>query len=110
MALIKCIECGKEISDKATACPNCGCLAKYLKQAQILVDCMIASVKIDGQGSAHNDIVAVYVDGAKIISISAWGGQVPMEGVSISVMVSAGHKYRLIVNHGVLQLVETNNF
>lgn len=25
MALIKCIECGKEISDKAAACPNCGC-------------------------------------------------------------------------------------
>lgn len=24
MALIKCIECGKEISDKADACPNCG--------------------------------------------------------------------------------------
>ena len=25
MALIKCPECGKEISDKANACPNCGC-------------------------------------------------------------------------------------
>ena len=25
MALITCQECGKEISDKATACPNCGC-------------------------------------------------------------------------------------
>lgn len=25
MALIKCQECGKEISDKATACMNCGC-------------------------------------------------------------------------------------
>ncbi|TGY91001.1 zinc ribbon domain-containing protein [Petralouisia muris] len=24
MALIKCSECGKEISDKATICPNCG--------------------------------------------------------------------------------------
>jgi uncharacterized membrane protein HdeD (DUF308 family) len=24
MALIKCSECGKEISDKALACPNCG--------------------------------------------------------------------------------------
>lgn len=24
MALIKCPECGKEISDKAPACPNCG--------------------------------------------------------------------------------------
>lgn len=25
MSLIKCPECGKEISDKAAACPNCGC-------------------------------------------------------------------------------------
>lgn len=25
MALIKCIECGKQFSDKAAACPNCGC-------------------------------------------------------------------------------------
>jgi predicted amidophosphoribosyltransferase len=24
MALIKCSECGKDVSDKATACPNCG--------------------------------------------------------------------------------------
>lgn len=28
MALIKCPECGKEISDKATTCPNCGCPIK----------------------------------------------------------------------------------
>lgn len=25
MALIKCPECGKEISDRAASCPNCGC-------------------------------------------------------------------------------------
>lgn len=25
MALVKCKECGKEISDKAVTCPNCGC-------------------------------------------------------------------------------------
>lgn len=25
MALIKCVECGKEFSDKAQACPNCAC-------------------------------------------------------------------------------------
>lgn len=28
MALIKCSECGKEISDKAETCPNCGCPVK----------------------------------------------------------------------------------
>lgn len=25
MSLIKCSECGKKVSDKATTCPNCGC-------------------------------------------------------------------------------------
>ena len=28
MALIKCAECGKEISDSAERCPNCGCTTK----------------------------------------------------------------------------------
>ena len=28
MALIKCSECGQEISEKATACPHCGCPIK----------------------------------------------------------------------------------
>ena len=31
MALIKCPECGKEISDKAKACPNCGAPAEKKK-------------------------------------------------------------------------------
>lgn len=39
MSLIKCSECGKEISDKAAACPYCGCpveisLSKIEKQAK----------------------------------------------------------------------------
>lgn len=29
MALIKCTECGKEISDSAECCPNCGCRTKH---------------------------------------------------------------------------------
>lgn len=32
MSLIKCPECGKEISDKASACPNCGCPASEWKE------------------------------------------------------------------------------
>lgn len=34
MALIKCPECGKEISDKAAACPNCGCPASEFNKNQ----------------------------------------------------------------------------
>lgn len=29
MALINCSECGKQVSDKATVCPNCGAPVKY---------------------------------------------------------------------------------
>ena len=29
MALIKCSECGKEFSDKASACIHCGCPIEY---------------------------------------------------------------------------------
>ena len=32
MALIKCKECGKEISDKAYTCPNCGCPLETIKE------------------------------------------------------------------------------
>ena len=34
MALIKCKECGHEVSDRASACPNCGCPIESLGAAQ----------------------------------------------------------------------------
>lgn len=34
MALIKCSECGKDISDKASACPHCGCPLSNAEQSQ----------------------------------------------------------------------------
>ncbi len=40
MALIKCPECGKEVSDKAESCPNCGFgVADYVKENKKEVDC-----------------------------------------------------------------------
>lgn len=33
MALIICSECGKQFSDKATSCPNCGCPTEYVIKA-----------------------------------------------------------------------------
>ena len=37
MALINCNECGHEISDKAFACPNCGCPTENVEAAQDVV-------------------------------------------------------------------------
>ena len=38
MALIKCSECGKEFSDKASACPNCGCPTSEMVESPIVED------------------------------------------------------------------------
>ena len=38
MSLIKCPECGKEISDKATSCPNCGCPVSVPKESDVFLD------------------------------------------------------------------------
>lgn len=32
MALIKCAECGNEVSDKASACPKCGCPIEHQEE------------------------------------------------------------------------------
>ena len=36
MALVKCSECGKEISDKALTCPHCGNPIQAIRNAQIV--------------------------------------------------------------------------
>ena len=66
MALIKCPECGKEISDKAAACPNCGCPVEAKKvnvhifRAKKLMSgtAITGRVFIDGNpvGSADNGV------------------------------------------------------
>lgn len=35
MALVKCTECGKELSDKATTCPNCGCPLGEIQETEV---------------------------------------------------------------------------
>lgn len=38
MALIKCPECGREVSSKAVSCPHCGCPVDEKSKMEILVD------------------------------------------------------------------------
>ena len=38
MSLIKCQECGKEVSDKAFSCPNCGCPIETFQSSNNYVD------------------------------------------------------------------------
>lgn len=39
MALIKCPECGKEFSDRAESCPNCGCPTETIVQDTTSTEC-----------------------------------------------------------------------
>ena len=49
MALIKCPECGKQISDKAEVCPHCGVearkeLAKIQEKRSIIISVILACI------------------------------------------------------------------
>lgn len=48
MALIKCPECGKEISDNAKVCPNCGRALKPSGAVSVLfgISCLIAALVV----------------------------------------------------------------
>ncbi len=86
MALIKCPECGKEISDKAAACPNCGTPIADKK-----VKVHFHRKKALG-GSANTG--TVIVDGATVGSAA--------NGAEFDVMLSSG-------THNVVIESKTNN-
>ena len=75
MALIKCPECGREISDKASACPSCGTPIADKK-----IPVHFERKKAFG-GSANTG--TVMVDGVAVGSAS--------NGASFDVMLSAGN-------------------
>lgn len=120
MALIKCPECGKQVSDKASSCPQCGCpisgssVASQPTTAQIRVVCKTNTIKVDGQSTSHGSIVTVRVSGSRSILLSAWGGAVGAFGSSVNATVVAGHKYDLDVHMTItgrmLYLKEVSSF
>ena len=44
MALIRCPECGKEISDSAQVCPNCGCKTELGNQNEIMKTSLLVDI------------------------------------------------------------------
>ena len=56
MALVKCPECGKEISDKADSCPNCGYLMNSRGEKKTSVN---LNVKRTGGASKKNKILII---------------------------------------------------
>lgn len=116
MALITCPDCGKQVSDKAPACPNCGCpisipktsreVKVALPNTQVLSGGGLASalIKRDASISAggkrlwtgsHGQVAAFEVDGPTQISIDLGSMANPTVG-----MVKPGHKYQLVQDLG----------
>lgn len=95
MALIKCQECGKEISDKANACMNCGCpIEKEKKKVRIIKSGGLAlrcSVFIDNQ-----PIGQIGVGGNKSIEI-----EVPIGTHYISTITQVKNQSTFVATNGV---------
>ena len=76
MALIKCSECGKEISDRAGACPGCGApvdagaAAATAPSAQAVT----RSVRVERAGFRWEAIGFVFIVAAIFIGIADGGG------------------------------------
>ena len=56
MALIKCAECGKEISSKASSCPNCGCPIEK-ETRKVILTRAIGAPLVKGNISIDNQII-----------------------------------------------------
>lgn len=64
MALVKCQECGKEVSDKAANCPNCGCPIAVLSKVMVYGYTQTFLV---------NPKVIVYMNGQEVGSVANGG-------------------------------------
>lgn len=115
MALIKCPECGREVSDRASACPNCGCpladmvtsgIVKIkLPRTEQMADGFVgllaskqASVSVNGRtvwSGKHGETASFKLDApARVhIDLGTWGN--PVEGT-----VEPKKKYELVQDFG----------
>ncbi len=115
MALIKCSECGKEISNKANACPNCGCPVE--KETRIVnitrkggAPALKAYITIDGQDigniRANKNISTDLTIGKHTINVKTVGVRgedTSVDGIQIDITsdmeqinISVGNKYSLM--------------
>ena len=62
MALIKCEDCGKDISNKAKACPNCGCPIPP-KMTKVIVHRIVYHKSKGIIGNINKNLIKIYIDG-----------------------------------------------
>lgn len=78
MALIKCSECGKEFSDKASACPNCACPNKKNKTNDLKISSNKKNYLIIGGIIV---LVLIIFGGSKIFNIGGASNDTSINGV-----------------------------
>lgn len=79
MALIKCPECGKEISDKAEKCPNCGYPVNNVQNSTNKNRIVIIMIKIIVIVIVSIIIAIIFKQGKEKVDITNGGGDVSME-------------------------------
>lgn len=77
MALIKCPECGKQVSDKAPACPGCG-------------SPIDTSIRCPKCGSTNTKVIS---GASKVASVAMWGVFAANKVLSKYVCSDCGHKF-----------------
>lgn len=77
MALIKCIECGKEISDKAISCPNCGCPIEKSPNEEISNDGNVSNDSKEDNSLEFPQLPTILNAGKQIVN---WGFDAGLEG------------------------------
>lgn len=85
MALIKCTECGKEISDKAEACPNCGCPVDEMDLPKNQMEELNINTDYDQESEKPKRRILKVVAVAAIVIIAA--------GIGIFLATSSSRKY-----------------
>ena len=115
MALIKCIECGKEISNKANTCPYCGCPISEMSTVGIvkiklprteqisggwvgLFSSKDASVSSNGKilwRGKHGETATFTVNNVTSITVNLGTWANPVNG-----FVSPRKKYELVQDYG----------
>ena len=90
MALMKCPECGKEISDKATSCPSCGCPISQVNQTVTENSTSSSNAMdycVDNQVSMPNN---AQEDGNVCVNSCEQSSQMPKLKMSHKIFISIG--------------------
>ena len=72
MALIKCTECGHEVSDKAQTCPNCGAPVGLAQPSNQQLNNTYSNIDTEGSSSKKWLYLVVGILAVSLLGLAAW--------------------------------------